>query len=93
MKNKVKNYILVRYEDLRDDYENTLDLIANKFMLRKKYDNYVHIDYRVRFDVPFVIDENEVLDRNEINKYLDMETENRLNQFALTRSPRYAMLA
>ena len=34
MPNKVKNYILIRYEDLRDDYENTLEKLRNKFNLK-----------------------------------------------------------
>ena len=33
---KVKNYILIRYEDLKDNYENTLDIIKKKFNLTRK---------------------------------------------------------
>ena len=31
-----KNYILIKYEDLRDDYENTLNFIKNEFNLLTK---------------------------------------------------------
>jgi hypothetical protein len=47
---KVKNYVLINYEDLLYNYENTLDLIKHKFNLiqtREKYiksDNYKHSD-------------------------------------------------
>ena len=44
MKMKVKNYILIRYEDLRDNYNNILDFIQTKFNLEKKAENYIPID-------------------------------------------------
>ena len=31
LKKKVKNYILIRYEDLRDNYDSVLNFIFNKF--------------------------------------------------------------
>lgn len=34
-----KNYILIKYEDLRDDYENTLNFIKNQFNLLTKNDH------------------------------------------------------
>ena len=43
MKGKVKNYILIRYEDLRDNYNNILNFLCNRFNLMKKYDVYVKI--------------------------------------------------
>ena len=30
-------FFFLRYEDLRDDYENTLEIIQNRFLLRRKY--------------------------------------------------------
>jgi len=33
----LKNYYIIRYEDLRDNYEETMDKIKNKFQLRKKH--------------------------------------------------------
>jgi len=44
MKKNVKNYILIRYEDLRDRYESVLNFLQLKFNLVKKYDKYVTID-------------------------------------------------
>jgi len=44
MKNKVKNYILIRYEDLRDNYEKTLDFLKMKFELTQKHNIYKKID-------------------------------------------------
>ncbi len=46
MKLKVKNYILIRYEDLRDNYDVVLDFIKNKYNLIKKNQNdqYKRID-------------------------------------------------
>lgn len=34
MPNKVKNYIFIKYEDLRDNYQDTLIKISNKFNLK-----------------------------------------------------------
>jgi hypothetical protein len=44
MKKKVKNYILIRYEDLRDNYDVVLDFIKNKFNLTQKHKVYKKID-------------------------------------------------
>jgi len=44
MKTNVKNYILLRYEDLRDNYEIILDFLKNKFNLNKKNNFYKKID-------------------------------------------------
>jgi hypothetical protein len=44
MKNNVKNYLLLRYEDLRDNYDIILDFIKNKFNLTKKNTFYKKID-------------------------------------------------
>jgi thioredoxin-related protein len=35
--------MILRYEDLRDKYEETLDKIANEFNLVKKHDKYIQI--------------------------------------------------
>jgi hypothetical protein len=35
-----KNVMMIRYEDIRDDYEKTLDQIANRFHLKKKNETY-----------------------------------------------------
>jgi hypothetical protein len=44
MKTKVKNYILIRYEDLRDNYDIILNLLKDKFNLQKKHNFYIKID-------------------------------------------------
>lgn len=41
----VKNYILIRYEDLRDNLENTLDTIKKTFNLEKKKHTYEALTY------------------------------------------------
>lgn len=45
MPTKVKNYILIRYEDLRDDYVNTLNRIQLGFNLTRKFSSYKKIEY------------------------------------------------
>jgi hypothetical protein len=44
MKTKVKHYILIRYEDLRDNYDAVLDFFKNKFNLKQKNETYIKID-------------------------------------------------
>ena len=44
IKKKVKHYILIRYEDLRDNYDVILDLIKNKFNLKQKHEKYIKIN-------------------------------------------------
>jgi len=45
MPKKVKNYILIRYEDLRDNNTQTLNLIKSRFNLTNKYTIYKNISY------------------------------------------------
>jgi hypothetical protein len=45
MPNNVKNYILINYENLRDNYEVVLDNIKNKFGLVQKFPIYKNISY------------------------------------------------
>ena len=40
LKQRVKHSIIIRYEDLRDDYKNTLDFIRYKFWLNVKSHDY-----------------------------------------------------
>jgi hypothetical protein len=55
MKNKVKNYILIRYEDLRDMYITVLDFLHTKFNLIKKFNKYITIDsYKGIKNYPFI---------------------------------------
>jgi hypothetical protein len=43
VRTKVKNYVLIRYEDLLNNYVNTLDQIKNAFNLVKAHDEYEKI--------------------------------------------------
>jgi hypothetical protein len=45
MPNNVQNYILINYENLRDNTENVLNLIQSKFNLTKKFKQYKNIKY------------------------------------------------
>ena len=79
IKHKVKNYILIRYEDLRDNYDETLDTIKDNFSLIKKHDKYTPIINRVSTNTGFIIETIETFDKNVINLYLDKDIEKRLN--------------
>ena len=82
MPNKVKNYILINYEKLLTDYEETLELIKNKFNLTQKHttfkkiikykksDTYNFVRQRQITLTPFIVD--------TIWKNLDAEQESRL---------------
>ena len=45
MPNNVKNYILINYENLRDNTQDILEMIKNKFNLTKKLPIYKNIKY------------------------------------------------
>jgi hypothetical protein len=45
MPNNVKNYILINYENLRDNTNNVLSIIEQRFSLIKKFEIYKNIDY------------------------------------------------
>ena len=45
MPTKVKNFILINYENLRDNTENVLNMIKIRFVLEQKYPNYKNITY------------------------------------------------
>jgi len=45
MPKKVKNYVLIKYESLRDKTNNVLDYIASKFQLKKRLNIYKNITY------------------------------------------------
>ena len=79
MKNKVKNYVLIRYEDLRDNYETVLNYIKEKFNLKKKSENeYIKIlNYKGKQNSTFekkpVLLKQNVIDL--IKKNVDIEQE------------------
>jgi len=81
MPKKVKNYLLIRYEDIRDNYEKVLDYFHIKFNLKKKYDKYVKIsNYKGTKDYKFYI-KNITLNKyviDLIKKNIDNEQEKNL---------------
>lgn len=84
MKHKVKHYILIRYEDLRDNYEVVLNLLKNKFNLEQKYQFYKKIDnYKGKQNKPFIkklitLKPNII---NNIMENLDKEQEKTIGYF------------
>lgn len=82
MPTKVKNYILINYENLLNNYEETLELIKNKFNLTqkqstfkkikkyKKSDSYNFVQQRQITLKPFIVD--------IIWKNLDIDQESKL---------------
>jgi hypothetical protein len=78
MKKKVKNFILIRYEDLRDNYAQTLQLIKNKFSLEPKNEEYEKISINLTHGGDFCIDKTEILDRNTIINNLNKNIEIKL---------------
>ena len=65
MPKKVKNYILIRYEDLRDNFEETIELIRKTFNLEiKDVINYpINVKhYKHEPDVIFKINNNKPID-------------------------------
>jgi nicotinamide riboside kinase len=90
MPNKVKNYILINYEKLLNNYEETLELIKNKFNLIQKYttfkkiknykksDTYNFVQQRQITLIPFVID---IIWKNlDTNQELSLGYNNKLNE-------------
>ena len=68
MPKNVKNYILINYEDLRDNTENMLTRIGNKFNLQLKNDKIENIIYYKK-------EKNKQFDKNKKNacdaKYIE----------------------
>jgi hypothetical protein len=80
-KNRVKNFAVLRYEDLRDNYENTLDKLKDEFCLGKKNMEYeTIIRYKgtytaLYFRKPILLP-NEVIE--EIKRRVDVDQEKEL---------------
>jgi hypothetical protein len=67
MPKKVKNYLLIRYEDIRDKYDIVLEYFHIKFNLKKKYNKYIKIyNYKGIKDYYFYI-QKITLNKNIIN--------------------------
>ena len=81
MKKHVRNYLLIRYEDLRDRYELVLGFIENKFKLIKKHNNYKRIEkYKGTKNYMFYIKNIELSKQiiNLIKKNVNIEQEQSL---------------
>lgn len=62
-----KNIMIIKYEDIRDDYEKTLDKIANRFHLKKKLETYLPVtQYKGTYKVQYA--KKPILLSNEIKK-------------------------
>lgn len=78
---KVQHYYFLRYEDLRDDYENTLDKIYTQFELTRLNTKYIKIEkikgtYTAKYEKkPILLNENI---KEYIRKNVDLEQENRM---------------
>ena len=67
MKGKVKNYILIRYEDLRDNYNVILDFLKTKFNLVPKNKEYITIDTYKGNNKKIYVKKNVTLTKKIIN--------------------------
>jgi len=84
MCDKVKYFMILKYEDLRDNYENTLDYISNYFNIKKKSPIYrTIIKYKGTYDQLYVI--KKILLSNDVQKYItenvDTEQEEQIGYF------------
>jgi len=81
LNNKYKNVLILKYEDLRDDYENTLNMIKNKYNLKQKNIEYLKIiKYKgiynsLYFRKPILISDKI---KEFIKHNVDIEQENKL---------------
>lgn len=81
MKKNVKNYLLIRYEDLRDNYNNVLEFFEKKFHLERKYKEFKTIDTYKGNNIKLFFKKNILLKKNIINiikKKLNNEQEKEL---------------
>lgn len=80
MPKKVKNYILIRYEDLRDNYNNILNIIGRRFNLKKKHATYEKIltDKGIKNGPLFKRNHPIIIQREKIKKGLDVSIEAKL---------------
>jgi len=82
MPNKVKNYILINYENLLNNYDETLEFIKNKFNLKQKHSTFKKIRrYKKSDSYNFVKQREITLNQNVIDviwKNLDIVQETKL---------------
>lgn len=82
MPTKVKNYILINYEYLRDHTFILLELLKNTFNLKTKLPQYVNIEtYKGNGNNPYIKSKNKLTDKHKqiIIDNLDIMQENYLN--------------
>ena len=74
----VQNFVHIRYEDLRDNYQETLKMISDKFNLNKKA-NFTTIDtFKGYGQEKFKIKKLKNFTQNDILPLADLELESRL---------------
>ncbi len=72
MPQKVEHYILIKYEDLRDNYENTLIKIKNKFNLEFTSNSIMKItNYKGTTKRKFKINNNNPISKDKIYNHED----------------------
>ena len=81
--NLVKNYIFIRYEDLRDDFNNTIDKFKQWLTIKRNIDYpqniYTYKDQGITYklDTNLPISEESVYNHPDFNK----EIEKKLNYY------------
>ena len=78
MHHKVEHYVLIRYEDLRDNYDRTLEDICLKYNLPKKHKIYISIKNSTKYGKIFVINKNHIIKDINIVDKLDKDLEKRM---------------
>jgi hypothetical protein len=82
MPTKVKNYILINYENLLNNYEETLELIKNKFNLTQKQSTFKKIQKYKKSDTYNFVRQREITLKpfivDVIWKNLDIDQESKL---------------
>ena len=64
---RVKNYLLIRYEDLKYKYDNILNFLQKKYNLKKKYNNFIKIYTYKGLDKQIYIEKKLKLNQQIIN--------------------------
>lgn len=84
MPTKVENYILINYEDLLYNYENTLDVIKNQFRLVQRETIYKKITYYKKTNISYKGEKKITFTPEQVKiiwQYLDMKQENSLGYY------------
>jgi hypothetical protein len=81
IREKVKHFMILKYEDLRDDYNNTLDYICDRFNIKKKSPEYKPvIKYKGTYNAIYY--KKDILLSEEVKQYIidniDISQENEI---------------